>query len=68
MADLIDFDGVRAVKYIERALAGFLDDPADSDHQRGYLSALLTIYTEGLGKGIDDGRIELLRHQARASA
>lgn len=62
-AKLISFDAERASRYIESALSGFLNDPADSDFQRGYLAALLTLYTEGLGKGLDDGRIALLERQ-----
>ena len=60
---IIDIDGMRAAKYVEQALLGFLRDPADSTYQRGYLAALLTIYTECLGRGIGDDRLELLRRQ-----
>ena len=65
-ADLISFDAERASRYIEQAFVGYLNDPADSDHQRGYLSALLTIYREGLGKGVGDDRLTLLDEQVRA--
>jgi hypothetical protein len=40
--------------YVDRALDGFLRDPADSDHQRGYLGALLDVWTEGAGEPRDD--------------
>lgn len=64
MAELISFDAMKASRYIENALLGFLSDPADSDFQRGYLAALLTLYTEGLGKGLGDDRLALLRRHA----
>ncbi len=60
MADVISFDAEKASRYIEQGLAGFLGDPPDSDYQRGYLAALLTIYGEGLGKGDGDDRLHLL--------
>lgn len=60
MSDVVSFDAERASRYIALALAGFLDDPADSDYQRGYLAVLLTLYREGLGKGADDDRLKLL--------
>lgn len=62
-AELISFDAVRASRYIEQAFAGFLIDPADSEYQRGYLAALLTLYQEGLGKGQHDDRLPLLKAQ-----
>lgn len=61
MTNVISFDAEKASRYIEQALAGFINDPADSDFQRGYLAALLIIYEEGLGKGADDDRLSLLR-------
>lgn len=64
MAGLVSFDAERASRYIEQAFAGYLRDPADSDFQRGYLAALLTLYREGLGKGGGDGRLQLLDRQA----
>jgi hypothetical protein len=30
-------------EYIEQVKAGFINDPADSDYQRGYLTAILHI-------------------------
>ena len=62
-AQLISFDAERASNYIANALAMFIDDPADSDHQRGYLAALLTIYREGLGRGKGDDRLAILDAQ-----
>lgn len=62
---VVSFEGEKASRYIERALVAFLNDPADSDHQRGYLSALLTVYREGLGKGVGDDRLALLDQQTR---
>lgn len=65
-AQLISFDAERASNYIANALAMFIVDPADSEHQRGYLSALLTIYEEGLGRGKDDSRLAILRAQVQS--
>ena len=59
-AELVSFDAERASRYIERAFAGFLNDPPDSDYQRGFLAALLVLYREGLGKGEGDARLALL--------
>ena len=61
MTNVISFDAEKATHYIEQALAGFINDPADSDYQRGYLAALLTVYEEGLGEGAGDDRLSLLR-------
>jgi hypothetical protein len=65
MAGVVSFDAEKASRYLERGLFGFLGDPADSDYQRGYLAALLTVYREGLGKGAEDGRLALLDDQTR---
>ncbi|HEX8400491.1 MAG TPA: hypothetical protein VF628_02180 [Allosphingosinicella sp.] len=40
--------------YIERALDGFGADPPDSDHQKGYLAALLTVRFEAFELAPDD--------------
>lgn len=66
MAELVSFDAEKASRYIERAFTGYLADPADSDFQQGYLSALLDLYREGLGKGANDDRIALLDAQVRS--
>lgn len=68
MGDVVSFDAEKATRYLERAMWSFLRDPADSDYQRGYLAALLTVYREGLDKGEDDGRFRLLDDQAREGA
>lgn len=34
--------------YVETAIRGFLIDPPDSEFQRGYLAALVTVYREAL--------------------
>jgi hypothetical protein len=65
MTNIISFDAEKATRYIEQALIGFINDPADSDFQRGYLAALLTIYEEGLGKGTGDDRLPLLLEMTR---
>jgi hypothetical protein len=61
--NVISFDDERASRYIIRVFAGFLADPADSDHQRGFLDAMLTLYEEGLGRGVNDDRLKLLKAQ-----
>lgn len=66
MTDIISFDAEKATRYIVQALVGFLNDPPDSDYQRGYLGALLTIYEEGLGKGAGDDRLPILLQMARS--
>lgn len=66
MSEVVSFDAEKASRYIERAFGGYLIDPADSDFQRGYLCALLDLYTEGLGKGQFDDRLSLLQAQVRA--
>lgn len=65
-AELVSFDAEKASRYIENSFAGFLSDPADSDYQRGFLAALLTLYREGLGKGEGDDRLALLDRQVAA--
>lgn len=60
MTAIASFDAEKASRYLLRALLGFHADPPDSDHQRGYLAALLATYREGLGKGLDDDRIKTL--------
>jgi len=67
MADLISFDTERAAKYLEGVFAGYLNDPADSDHQRGFLAGCLAVYHEGLGRGAGDDRLALLDAQMRPS-
>ena len=64
--ELVSFDAVKATRYIEQAFHGFMIDPADSDYQRGFLAALLTLYREGLGKGEGDDRLPLLDQQVAA--
>lgn len=66
MGALISFDVERTAKYLEGVFAGFLNDPADSDYQRGFLAAALVIYREGLGRGYTDDRLQLLDEQVRA--
>lgn len=47
MVDEVTVDSAR--KHIMEALVGFVNDPADSDYQRGYLAALYEIGINGLG-------------------
>jgi hypothetical protein len=35
--------------YVTQALESFTSDPPDTEFQRGYLSAMLTLAVEGLG-------------------
>lgn len=63
MSEIVSFDAEKASRYIERAMLGFLGDPADSDFQRGFLAALLVTYREGLGRGVSDDRLSLLEAQ-----
>lgn len=67
MPEIISFDAEKASRYIEQAFAGYLIDPADSDFQRGFLAALLTLYREGLGRGAGDDRLTLLDRQTEAA-
>lgn len=60
MTNIVSFDAEKASRYIEQAMVGFINDPADSDFQRGYLAALLTIYEEGLGKEFGYSRVKIL--------
>lgn len=66
MDNVVSFDAMKASRYLEQALMGFLGDPPDSDFQRGFLSALLIVYQEGLGKGGQDDRIKLLDSMTQA--
>lgn len=61
---VLSFEAEKASRFIDAAFRGFLMDPADSDHQRGYLAALIVVYEEGLGKGFGDDRLKLLKAQA----
>lgn len=66
MAEIVDFDGIRAEAYVEGVFRGFLIDPADSDYQRGYLQAMIDLYRECLRRGVGDDRLKLLDTQVRA--
>lgn len=66
MSAVVSFDAEKASRYLQRAFALYLSDPADSEFQRGYLAGLLDLYREGLGKGADDARLALLDAQVRA--
>jgi hypothetical protein len=60
---ILELQTERASRYLEGVFAGFLADPADTDYQKGFLSMALTLYREGLGKGIGDDRLTLLDRQ-----
>ena len=57
MSNVIDLDNRRLGPHILEAIEQFLGDPPDSQFQRGYLAALVTVYEEGLGRGKEDARI-----------
>lgn len=57
-SNVIDFDARRVEPFVMKAIEGFLNDPPDSDYQRGYAAALIVIYREGLGRGASDARVE----------
>lgn len=63
---VIEFETEKASKYVKQALEGYLNDPADSDYQKGFLAALLVVYREGLGKGVGDDRLALLDEQVKS--
>ena len=43
--------------YVATAIDAFLNDPPDSDFQRGYLAALVAVYKEAIGRPAADARI-----------
>lgn len=43
--------------WVENALLGFIADPPDSDHQRGYLACLLVVCDE-TSVAVDDDILE----------
>lgn len=56
-ATIIDFDARRVAPYVIKSIESFLTDPPDSEHQLGFLSAMVAVYQEGLGKGEKDARV-----------
>ena len=40
--------------YLDECFSQFRDDPPDSQFQRGYLAALVAVYTEALGLVVSD--------------
>ena len=60
---ILELQTERASRYLEGVFAGFINDPADTDFQKGFLSMALTLYREGLGKGVGDDRLKLLDRQ-----
>lgn len=56
-AEVVDFDERRITPYLVEAIGGFLTDPPDTDYQRGYLAALVSVYREGLGREANDARL-----------
>jgi hypothetical protein len=64
--NVIEFDGERTRRYLNGVFSGFLEDPADTDYQRGFLAAALVIYREALGAGAEDDRLKLLDAQVSA--
>ncbi|RYF08826.1 MAG: hypothetical protein EOO77_24880 [Oxalobacteraceae bacterium] len=41
-------------EYVVQSIESFLTDPPDSDFHRGFLSAMLIVYTDSLGAPKDD--------------
>jgi|GEM_PF-5575471 len=54
---VLDLDARRVEPYLISTIDGFLGDPPDSDFQRGYLSAMLAVYREAVGRGQSDARV-----------
>jgi len=63
-AKVIDFDAARISTFLMNAIESFFSDPPDSEFQRGYLSALINVYAEGLGR--KDDRIAFAEKLATA--
>ena len=62
--EIVSFDVEKASRYVDQALHGFMNDPPDSDYQRGFLAALLVVYEEGCGKPVEGGRFAVLCNMA----
>ena len=56
MTEVFDQSSKRIEKYLDRVLEGFVDDPADSEFQLGYLAALKEIYFELTGRTREEHR------------
>lgn len=57
--DIIEFDAHKVRNYLDQSINGFMNDPPDTDYQRGFLAAVLIVWKEALNKG-DDARIPIL--------
>ena len=64
--DIVNLNAEKASRYIARALAEYLSTPVDSDFDRGFLAALIAVYREGLGKGVDDDLLAVLDRQLKS--
>ncbi len=40
--------------YVKKAIEGFINDPPDSEYQRGFLASLLCLYREALEMPLND--------------
>lgn len=49
MSNVVSFDAERVRRYLDDSLLGFMKDPPDDEYQRGFLAALVLIYSEALG-------------------
>ena len=65
-AEIVDLEAHRLRPYVMSSIEQYLGDPPDTDFQRGYLAALLTVYEEGMGQGAGDARVEAARRLAEA--
>lgn len=63
MGEVVSFDSKQVERYLNETMAGFLADPVESEYQSGFLSAILVVYREALGRDVDDDRLKLLDRQ-----
>lgn len=58
--NVISFDAYKVRTYLDSTINGFLNDPPEGNFQKGFLSAVIVIWEEALGK-TKDARTEKLR-------
>lgn len=57
--NVVELDTMRVQRYLDASIDLFMRDPPDSDFQRGFMSALIVLYREALGRK-DDARLDAL--------
>lgn len=57
---VVSFEGHKAQRFIETALLQFYDDPPDSDHQMGFMRAMIAVYRDCLKGEPADDRIRVV--------